>query len=209
MTGNLKSEIRMTKSGAVLWLALVCFALSSLGQEELPKLQPPLGEIPPTFWEQHGTTVMVSVPVALLVLGVGIWLLLRPKPIVPVPPEVQARLDLEKLLQQPEDGAVISRVTQILRRYVQAAFELPPGEPTTAEFCQTIAGHRKLGTELADALGEFQRRCDERKFAQSSPTTPVGTAARALELVSQGETRRAWLRQQASMESARPATVSA
>ena len=209
MTGNPKSEIRMTKSGGLLWLAVVCFTLQGLAQGELPKLQPPLGEIPPTFWEQHGTTVMVSVPIALLLLAVGIWLLLRPKPVVPLPPETQARMALEKLLKQPEDGAVISRATQILRRYVQVAFELPPGEPTTAEFCQMIAGHRKLGAEFSGALGEFQRRCDERKFAQSSPTIPIGAAARALELVAQGEARRAELRQQESMPTTKPAAVSA
>jgi len=173
-----------------LWLlVLVGMTLNSLAQEELPKLLPPKGEIPPTYWEQHGTTVMVSVPVALLLLAVGIWLRLRPRPVVPVPPEVQARAALEKLLQQPEDGAVISRATQILRRYVQTVFRLPPGEPTTAEFCQTIAGQAEIGDDLVKALADYLRQCDDRKFTlQELPG--FGAAAQALRLIERAESRK-------------------
>lgn len=209
MRGNLKSEIRMTKSGGLLWLALVCFVLRGLAQEELPKLRPPKAEIPPTFWEQHGATVMVLVPVGLLLVAVGLWLLLRPKPPVPLPPEVRARTALEALLQAPEDGQVLSRVSQILRRYVQAVFALPPGEPTTAEFCQCMAGRKDIGEELSGALADFLRRCDARKFAQTNPGTPLGAAARALELVAQGEARRAVLRAQAAGRPGEPVAASA
>ncbi|MFO1513386.1 MAG: hypothetical protein U1F83_10810 [Verrucomicrobiota bacterium] len=152
-------------------------------------MQPPLGEIPPTFWDQHGTTVMVSVPVVMLLLVLAIWLLLRPKPIAPVPLEVQARTALEELSKQPEDGAVISRVSQILRRYVQAVFDLPAGEPTTTEFCRLIAGRNDIGEQLAMALGDFLRQCDERKFASMSLPT-CGTVTQALRLIEQAEKRR-------------------
>jgi hypothetical protein len=193
----------------VLWLSLVYSALSATAQEELPKLQPPMGEIPPTFWEQYGTTVLVSVPVAMLMLALGIWLLLRPKPVVVLPPEVQARRALDALLHEAEDGNVISRVSQILRHYVQAVFQLPAGEPTTTEFCQLIAGRSDIGEELARALADFLRQCDERKFARANPPSPIGATARALELLAQGEARRAQLRQQESAQVARPAVASA
>ena len=49
---------------------------------------------------------------------------------------------------RPEDGALLSQVSQILRHYVVAAFDLPPGELTTAEFCRAIAGHARIGPEL-------------------------------------------------------------
>lgn len=189
MTGIPNSEIRMTRYGALLWLALVWFTLRGLAQEELPKLLPPQGEIPPTFWELHGTTVMVSVTVALLLLSVGIWWLLRPKPVVPLPPEVQARMALEPLLKQPEDGAVISRATQILRRYVQSAFELPAGEPTTAEFCAVIAQSDQVGNELATELADLMRECDARKFALK-PLPELGAARQALHLVERAERRK-------------------
>lgn len=204
-----KSRIRSLPGAMALWLSLVCFALRAAAQEELPKLQPPLGEIPPTFWEQHGTTVMVSVPVAMVLLAAGIWLLLRPKPVAVPPPDVQARAALEALLPLPEDGKVISRVSQILRRYVQAVFQLPAGEPTTTEFCQLIAGQNDIGEEFAKALADFLHQCDERKFARANPSSPLGAATRALELVAQGETRRAQLRQQESIPPAQPAAASA
>ncbi len=192
-----------------LWLLVAWLALNVRAQEHLPQLQPPLGEILPTFWEQHGTTVMVSVPVAMLLLVLAIWLLLRPKPIAPVPLEVQARTALEELSKQPEDGAVISRVSQIMRRYVQAVFDLPAGEPTTTEFCRLIASHEKIGPELAAALAGFLRDCDERKFAHTNASTPLDAAARALELVAQGEARRAQLRQKETVHPARTAVASA
>ncbi len=192
-----------------LWLLVAWLALNVRAQEHLPQLQPPLGEIPPTFWEQHGTTVTVSVPIVMLLLVLALWLLVRPKPIAPVPLEVQARTALEELSKQPEDGAVISRVSQILRRYVLAVFDLPAGEPTTTEFCRLIAGRNDIGEQLAMALGHFLRQCDERKFARANAFTPLDAAARALELVAQGEARRAQLRQKETVHPARPAVASA
>ena len=65
----------------------------------LPALAPPYGEIPPTFWERHGTMILVG-GIALIVLAVLIlWKLLQPKPPVILPPEVLAREALTKLLQ--------------------------------------------------------------------------------------------------------------
>ena len=105
---------------------------------------------------------------------------------------------------------VLSEASQILRRYVAAAFAWPPAELTTAEFSAALAGDEKIGPELARTLSNFLRECDERKFApagvvgvqasacsDSAPATP-GTlkrelqpaAVRALELVSAAEARR-------------------
>ena len=58
---------------------------------------------------------------------------------------VQARAALEPLRGQSENGALLSRVSQILRHYVAAAFDLPPGELTTVEFCGAIASHTRGG----------------------------------------------------------------
>jgi len=89
----------------------------------------------------------------------------------------------------------LSRISQILRRYVGAAFALPPGEMTTADFCRAIAGHERLGAELSATLGDFLRRCDERKFAPAAPRPSLGAAAQALKIVELAEVRRAQLRQ--------------
>jgi hypothetical protein len=196
-----KVEGRRSK-GTVLWLAVIFFSLSAFAPEEAPKLQPPLGEIPPTFWEQHGVTVILGVGALVLFVVQGIWFWLRPKPVEAVPPEVQARTALEGLSQRAEDGVVISKVSQILRQYVLAVFELPAGQPTTAEFCTLIAHSDKVGNELAAALAAFLRECDERKFAKSGSGDALNAVARALELVNQGESRRERLRRSAIEQSA-------
>src|SRR5882724_13350131 len=104
----------------------------------LPTLSPPYAELPPTFWEQHGIAVLISSLAAILPVGFLVWLCLRPKPKIILPPEVEARNALELLRGQSEDGVLLSNVSQILRHYFIAAFRLPPGEPTTAEFCRAI-----------------------------------------------------------------------
>ena len=71
------------------FLRLAAFAQTSTNA--LPALAPPYGEIPPTFWERHGTAILVG-GVALIALAVLIlWKLLQPKPPVILPPEVLAR----------------------------------------------------------------------------------------------------------------------
>jgi hypothetical protein len=159
----------------------------------LPKLLPPYGEIPPTFWEQHGASVGVTVLVVVLVVVPGSWLLLRPKPKVILPPEVQARLALEALRQRPEDGACLSNISQILRNYLIGAFLLPPGELTTTEFCRALSSDEKIGAELSTAVAGFLRECDERKFSTTNVSMPLDAVNRAFKLVALAETRRAQL----------------
>lgn len=157
---------------------------------DLPPLRPPHAEIPPTFWEQHTTSVGLVGFALLALLGIAIWFATRPKPPVVVPPEVQVRGELESLRKLPEDGRVLSRVSQAVRRYFGAAFALPPGELTTAEFCRAIAGNDQIEPDLSAAIGDFLRRCDERKFAPDAPPQPTGAAEYALKLVEQAEGRR-------------------
>ena len=186
---------------AALWLltsALPLLAAAPISSDDIPPLRPPHAELAPTFWEHYGVwVVIVSVLLLMLVCGIA-WLLTRPKPPVVVPPEVQASQALEPLRQQPEDGALLSRVSQILRHYVTAAFDLPPGELTTAEFCAMIATHSSIGPELSVALSEFLHECDQRKFSQSSPAAPFSATAQALKLIDQAQTRRLALAQSAA-----------
>jgi hypothetical protein len=129
---------------------------------------------------------------------------MRSKPPVIVPPEVQARQALEPLRQQPEDGALLSRVSQILRHYVTATFDLPPGELTTTEFCVAIAGHAQIGLELSVTLSEFLRQCDQRKFSLPPPAPPFGAVAQAFKLIDQAQTRRFAVAQPAAPATACP-----
>jgi hypothetical protein len=143
----------------------VAAATNAPAEELMPRLRPPRGEIAPTFWEQYGVWVILAGVIVLGMSAFAVWWFTRPKPAVVVPPAVQARQALEPLRGHAEDGALLSQVSQILRRYVSTAFALPPGEMTTADFCRAIADQGRLGPELSPALGDFLRKCDERKFA--------------------------------------------
>jgi hypothetical protein len=149
----------------------------------LPALAPPYGEIPPTFWERHGTAVLVSGIAVIALTLLLLWKLLQPKPAVNLPPEVVAREALTKLLRQPEDGGHLSEISQILRRCVAAAFGWPPGEMTTAEFITALANREQFGAELARTISDFLRECDARKFSPATAGPPLDAAARALEIV--------------------------
>jgi hypothetical protein len=194
--GMKKDESRMIKPRAS-WAAL-CFALSStpmLGQStnDIPPLRPALPEMPPTLWEQHGVLIVLLSVLAVALVAAAIWWLLQPKPPVPVPIEIQTRQQLEHLKNQTADGKTLSLVSQVLKRYVAAAFELPPGEMTTTEFTRAALACDKVGSELAAHVSAFLQKCDEQKF---SPTVEIQTSAcaRALELFQAGEARRAELR---------------
>ncbi len=160
------------------------------GQSEtnaLPKLLPPYGQMPPTFWEQHGPAIVAGSVVLVLIAGLVLWRMCQRKPPVVVPPAVQAREALARWMGQPEDGNCLSDISQILRRYVVRAFEFPAGEFTTAEFCGELERSEKIGPELAQAISGFLRECDERKFSQAGSLTPLNAANRALELVALAE----------------------
>ena len=184
-----------------LWLVAaqpVLAATNAPGLDEIPPLRPPHAEIPPTFWEQHSLSVILLGALLLALVCIAAWFLTRPKPPIIVPPDVQARQALEPLLQQPEDGALLSRVSQILRYYVAAIFDLPPGEPTTAEFCRAITAHAQIGPDLSAALSDFLRLCDRDKFSPPAPVPPLNAVAQALKLIDQSQARLAVLAQAAA-----------
>jgi hypothetical protein len=160
----------------------------------LPALAPPYGEIPPTFWEQHGTTILIGGLLFVALAGVLAWKLLHPRPPILAPPDAVARAALTKLRGQPEDGNCLGEISQVLRRYLVVVFVLPPDEMTTAEFCGALAGNKKIGGELAQAISSFLRECDERKFSPASLTAALNAANRALEILGQVEREREKLR---------------
>jgi hypothetical protein len=153
--------------------------------DEIPPLRPPRGELAPTYWERHGAWPAVFGGLAVLLVGAGVWLLLRPKPLVPIPPAVAAHQELDPLANQPENGVILSRISQVVRRYFCVAFGLPPGELTTAEFARELEGREKVGAALSTAVNAFLRECDRRKFAPSPPPTPLGAAGLAARLIDQ------------------------
>jgi hypothetical protein len=150
---------------------------------DIPPLAPPLPELARTWWEQWGVSTLIAMAVLLAAAGFLLWLRLRPRPAPPVPPEAAARRHLIALAALDEDGTVLSRISQTLRRYASAAAGLTPGELTTAELCAAVRSHERIGPELHEALYRFLHDCDERKFSPIAASEPTGAAQRALELV--------------------------
>jgi hypothetical protein len=158
--------------------------------EDIPKLRPPLPQIPETFWDQHRLGISGAAAAVAIAASLGVWRLTRPKPPVAVAPVAQAHAELESLRTQPETGAVLSKVSQVVRHYFTGAFSLPPGELTTTEFCSAIGSVDKLDPDLASGVAGFLRQCDERKFAPLPVQPPLGAVTQATQLIDQAETRR-------------------
>jgi hypothetical protein len=156
---------------------------------DLPVLAPAYGELPPTFWEQYQSAIIVAGFALLAIAFLVLRMMLRPKTPIVLPPETIARRALAKLQGRPEDGKLLSEVSQILRCYVGAAFELPAAEMTTTEFCTLLATHEKIGPELAQTISDFLRDCDARKFSPAAMTVPFNAVDRARELVSRADAR--------------------
>jgi hypothetical protein len=176
---------------------LFIFSMSLSAQTStngLPKLAPPLPELPPTFWEQNGSTVLLIALAAFVVATIVAIIALRPKPVSFVPPEIVARRSLDELRSRAEDGAVLSRVSQILRRYFIAVFALPPGEYTTAEFCRAISANEKIGGDLSTGVSNFLRACDKEKFSVSELPPILSATDHALKLIELAEMRRAQIK---------------
>lgn len=174
----------------VTLFALALIAAEPNGTSDLPpsSLKPPRGEIVPGFWEQHGMLIIVAGILILAILAAGIWFLLRPKPPVPVPLGTQAREQLERLSQQPENGALLSKTSHILHGYIVAVFGLPAEEHTTSEFCQAISRNQDIGAELSNEISEFLHACDISKFSPM-PQQPLGAVSRCRAIIDHAETR--------------------
>lgn len=196
---RISAFLRPSDFGLRIWLFTLgapssfAAATNAPSLEDIPPLRPPHAELPPSFWEQHGFWVIAFGALLLALVGVAARFLLRPRPPLSVPPEMQARQALEPLRRQPEDGRLLSRVSQVLRHYVTAAFHLPPEELTTAEFCRAITSHAPIGPELSGALSDFLRQCDQLKFSPPAPAPPLSAVVQALQLIDQAQARLAAL----------------
>jgi hypothetical protein len=175
-------------------LPLLCLAMIANrafgAADEIPPLRPARAEFHPSFWEQHGLWLITAV---IIIAGAAAFWRMRlrqPTPIPVTPPEEIARRALQPLQSRAEDAALVTEVSQIMRQYVTSAFDLLADELTTGELIKSLQSQRQIGPELTNAIGNFLRQCDERKFAPSSPAVPLGAVTTALQLVAKVETHR-------------------
>ena len=134
--------------------------------EELP------GEPVPTWWLVLGGG-------ALVLLAVGGYLLVKrrraDRTLVPVIPAHElAFQQLEALVAEnlPEQQRIkefYSRISDILRHYIENRFGLHAPEQTTEEFLGALSATRTLTPPQKELLRAFLKHCDLVKFAEHIP----------------------------------------
>ena len=165
---------------AAAWL----FAASALAITEAPpKLQPPHGELGPTFWEARGLVLVLGNVAFFVALGLFYLILRRPRIAAMEPPYLVARRALEARRERGEDAQLLTEVSRILRRYAIFIYCLPPDEFTTRELKFELDARPSADARLAAELIDFLRQCDERKFSVSPLSGPMGAVKTALEIL--------------------------
>lgn len=139
---------------------------------EIKDIAPPVDVFPYPLW-----MVLTAAGLALLVLGVLVWLFIRwfknrPAPLPPTPRGV-AIAELEKLraqVQTAEPYAFTFAVSDVLRTFIGAQFGLHAREQTSPEFLGEISRAGRFSDADRTLIGEFLVRCDLIKFARIDAT---------------------------------------
>lgn len=100
----------------------------------------------------------------------------RPAPEIIIPPHEWAFDELQRLIddQLVEQGLVhefYSRLSMIVRRYIEKRFGLTAPELTTEEFLVEVQRDTRLPFDHRGSLGGFLQACDMVKFARYEPQT--------------------------------------
>lgn len=137
--------------------------------------------------------------VVLLAVGAACFFWVRrrrPEDVPAVPPRIaapeHALADLERLLagdllRRGEFKPFYQRLSDILRRYIEARFGVHAPEQTTEEFLESMRRHPDLFQANRDVLKDFLRHCDLVKFAEHLPEleevdSAVATCRRFVEM---------------------------
>jgi hypothetical protein len=141
--------------------------------KESRELELAAGKGPDTPPPGHSLLWLILGPVAVVIVvlvGVALWVLRRPKPVSPLTPQERAlrQLDLVEGLGRAgpdESGRYPAEVSEVVRGFLAERYGLPAQQQTTAEFLRTMAQTAELSEEQRQALKELLERCDLAKFA--------------------------------------------
>lgn len=129
-------------------------------------------------WDWRAWLAVGLVVLALAALAWWAWRRFRRPPAPapeapPLPAHVRALDGLEAALQDlPEPERFCTRVSAVLRRYLEERFGLNAPDRTTEEFLAELrAGGGPLSAEQQGLLADFLTRCDLVKFAPGHPAT--------------------------------------
>ena len=116
---------------------------------------------------------------AALLLWLGIWLLLRKSKTPPPSPRAIALRQLEALrarVAQLAPYAFSVAVSDVLRTYISAHFNLHATQQTSPEFLASIASSPRFTDDDRRLLAAFLERCDLLKFARVEAGSDENTA---------------------------------
>ncbi len=171
----------------ITWQATEVKVTTGVKGESAAEARPPTGieELPPVGTQptsiQDRLAVLLALAVGVVVIAVAaVWLVRRRPPPRPTPEEwAAARLD-ELAVGSAPDGEFADRLSDVVRRFVEARTRVPATKLTTAEVPVEL---ERSGDWPADRVAELVAvldRCDRVKFAADRPTAEE--AADLLEL---------------------------
>lgn len=145
---------------------------------EIPELHPNPGpeSLPPELTWKTWAAGALLVAIASSAIALFWHWLLRPRPIQPIPAHVWALRELDRLgalslRDQAELEKFYLLVSNTLRQYLQARFQLNAPQQTTPEFLESLKRSDQLSAEQKTCLAEFLKQADLVKFARSCPST--------------------------------------
>ena len=139
-----------------------------MGSADGPDIHDLHSIVPLTYWEKHGTQVILGSVAGVILLALIIWLLLRKKPAPPLTPYERAQKELayaRGLQDSGPDKVFAIAASDAVRHYLENAYKMPAPERTTEEFLQEASRHTWLQGELTVLLKRFLEFCDLAKFA--------------------------------------------
>ncbi|MEP7014652.1 MAG: DUF4381 family protein [Verrucomicrobiota bacterium] len=145
--------------------------MSILLAEELHDIAPPVDySLIPTW------LLFIGVFVALTIIGLIIWLLVRSrKSAIPAKSARERALEeldrLENEIEKEQPYRFSIRISDVLRQYVTEQFHLPVMRQTSVEFLTALALSSPFSEDERMLLEDFLNRCDLIKFARYESTS--------------------------------------
>lgn len=147
---------------------MILAAISQATPEAIRDIAPPVDVFPYPVWVVVLAALLAIALLGGLITGVRLWMRSRPGP-PPISPRTKALRDLERLrmqLPQTEPYAFSIAVSDVLRDYIAAAYDLHARQQTSPEFLAAISGTPRFSDDDRQLLARFLERCDLIKFAR-------------------------------------------
>jgi hypothetical protein len=178
------------RGGTAEWKPWSVRVTSEVARPELGEAHDitPIEDVPPVPSWRDWLVLLVAWPVAsILIVGVLLWRLRRRRlpHVLPLPPGAAALRELERLaavglVSAADVRRYYAQLSDVVRRYLEARFQLPASRQTTAEFLESVRQSPLLAADLQALLRDFLERCDRAKFAPVTPAPAECEAAAEL-----------------------------